>query len=96
MRFYEQVFGLSKQDLASRLGVSSPKKPDFRPKKLTRRGLVVKKVSFSAQNDDENAARRQKVTTRKSLVAKKWSFPSKSDDEKESRRQKNQIFAQKS
>ncbi|MEL4028290.1 hypothetical protein NST89_06825 [Caldifermentibacillus hisashii] len=68
MRFYEQVFGLSKQDLASRLGVSSPKKPDFRPKngvfrpkKLTRSGLVAKKWSFSPKSDDEKEFRRQKV-----------------------------------
>ncbi|KIO66229.1 hypothetical protein B4166_2634 [Caldibacillus thermoamylovorans] len=61
MRFYEQVFGLSKQDLASRLGVSSPKKPDFRSQKLTRRGLVVEKWSFSSKKGDENESRRQKV-----------------------------------
>ncbi|MEC5274006.1 hypothetical protein [Caldifermentibacillus hisashii] len=58
MRFYEQVFSLSKQDLASRLGVSSPKKPDFRPKKVTRSGLVVKKSSFSPKSDDEKESRR--------------------------------------
>ncbi|MED3644921.1 hypothetical protein P5F75_16285 [Caldifermentibacillus hisashii] len=44
--------------MASRLGVSSSKNGVFRPKKLTRRGLVAKKWSFPAQNDDEKEFRR--------------------------------------
>ncbi|AWI13885.1 hypothetical protein CQJ30_18045 [Caldibacillus thermoamylovorans] len=41
--------------------VSSPKSGVFRPKMMTRMDLVVKKVIFPPQNDDENGCRRQKV-----------------------------------
>ncbi|MCM3476910.1 hypothetical protein [Caldibacillus thermoamylovorans] len=47
--------------MASRLGVSSSKNGVFRPKKLTRSGLVAKKVSFSPKKVDEKWSRRQKV-----------------------------------
>jgi len=40
--------------------VSSPKNQVFWPKIATRKGLVAKKGSFPAQNDDEKRARRQK------------------------------------
>ena len=40
--------------------VSSPKKGVSCPKVTTRKGLVAKNRSFSAQNDDENRSRRQK------------------------------------
>ncbi|MDL0420824.1 hypothetical protein QPM05_12005 [Caldibacillus thermoamylovorans] len=40
--------------------VSSPKSEVFRLKMTTKTGLVAKKRSFSAQNDDENGSRRQK------------------------------------
>ncbi|WP_269919448.1 hypothetical protein [Caldifermentibacillus hisashii] len=40
---------------------SSPKKGVFRLKMVTRKVLVVKKRSFSAQNGDENESRRQKM-----------------------------------
>jgi hypothetical protein len=39
--------------------VSPPKNGVFRPKMVTRKGLVVKKVSFQPQNGDENEFRRQ-------------------------------------
>ncbi|WP_270577590.1 hypothetical protein [Caldibacillus thermoamylovorans] len=41
--------------------ISSPKKGVSRLKMVTRTRLVAKKWGFSAQNDDENAARRQKM-----------------------------------
>ncbi|WP_346216685.1 hypothetical protein NSQ14_18400 [Caldifermentibacillus hisashii] len=40
--------------------VSSSKNGVFRPKKLTRSGLVVKKWRFSTQKGDEKESRRQK------------------------------------
>jgi len=40
---------------------SSPKKGVFRLKMVTRKVLVVKKRSFSAQNGDEKGSRRQKM-----------------------------------
>jgi len=40
---------------------SSPKNQVFCPKIATRKGLVAKKGSFPAQNDDEKEARRQKI-----------------------------------
>ncbi|MEK6455994.1 hypothetical protein [Caldifermentibacillus hisashii] len=41
--------------------VSSPKNRVFRPKMVTRTGLVTKKWSFSPQKVDENGCRRQKM-----------------------------------
>ncbi|MEK0290300.1 hypothetical protein P5F77_07425 [Caldifermentibacillus hisashii] len=41
--------------------VSSPKNEVSGPKTTTRKGLVAKKWSFSAQNDDEKGSRRQKI-----------------------------------
>jgi hypothetical protein len=41
--------------------VSSPKNRVFRPKMVTRTGLVVKKVIFQLKNDDEKGSRRQKM-----------------------------------
>jgi len=40
---------------------SSPKNQVFHPKTATRTGLVAKKGSFPAQNDDEKGSRRQKM-----------------------------------
>ncbi|MEK6453084.1 hypothetical protein [Caldifermentibacillus hisashii] len=40
---------------------SSPKNRVFWPKIATRKGLVAKKGSFPAQNDDEKESRRQKI-----------------------------------
>ncbi|WP_269919308.1 hypothetical protein [Caldifermentibacillus hisashii] len=40
---------------------SSPKNQVFCPKIATRKGLVAKKGSFPAQNDDEKESRRQKI-----------------------------------
>jgi hypothetical protein len=40
--------------------VSSPKKQVSRLKMTTRKSLVAEKVSFPAQNDDENESRRRK------------------------------------
>ncbi|WP_368974570.1 hypothetical protein NST61_16390 [Caldifermentibacillus hisashii] len=47
---------------------SSPKKRVFRLKMATRKGLVVKKWGFPAQNGDENESRRQKI----GFPASKW------------------------
>jgi hypothetical protein len=41
--------------------VSSAKTGGFRAKLVTRKGLVGKKLDFSAQNDDEKVSRRQKI-----------------------------------
>jgi hypothetical protein len=41
--------------------VSSAKTGGFRAKLVTRKGLVAKKLDFSAQNDDEKRSRRQKI-----------------------------------
>ncbi|CEE00518.1 hypothetical protein BT1A1_0663 [Caldibacillus thermoamylovorans] len=48
--------------------VSSPKKGVSRLKMTTRLGLVAKKGSFSAQNDDEIRSRRQKIE----FLGSKW------------------------
>ena len=50
----------------------------------TRKGLVAEKVSFPAQNDDENESR-----------AKIEHFPPQKGDENESRRQKSEFFGLK-
>ncbi|WP_270577553.1 hypothetical protein [Caldibacillus thermoamylovorans] len=50
----------------------------------TRTGLVAKKESFPAQNDDENGLRRQKR-----------SFPAQNGDEKGFRRQKMEFLGSK-
>jgi len=47
---------------------SSPKKGVFRLKMVTRKGFVVKKWGFPAQNDDEKESRRQKIE----FLGSKW------------------------
>jgi hypothetical protein len=55
-----------------REGVSSPKSGVFRPKMMTRMDLVVKKVIFPPQNDDENGCRRQKVEFPVQKCRREW------------------------
>jgi len=64
--------------------VSPPKTSNFRLKVVTRKGLVVKKVSFQPQNGDENEFRRQngaifgsKWWREKVSSSKKWVFSPK-------------------